>query len=159
MSRSKQKGTSWETAICRYLAEHGFPHVERRTLSGPQDRGDIAGVPGWVIEAKNCASMALSGWIDEATAEQANAGADFAAVWHHRRGKSSPGDAYVTMTGATFTRLIRQAGYGASLANEVTHLVLPGGAVMDCCGRTPWELPRTDCMTTDRALVTCPGGK
>jgi hypothetical protein len=120
MSRSKQKGTAWETAICRYLAEHGFPWVERRTLSGPQDRGDIAGVPGWVIEAKNCASMALSGWIDEAIAEQANAGADYAAVWHHRRGRSSPGDGYVTMTGATFARLIRQAGYGDPPAGERT---------------------------------------
>lgn len=112
MSRSKQKGTAWETAICRYLAEHGFPHVERRALTGSQDRGDVAGVPGWVLEAKNCARDALGAWIDEALAEQANDGADYSAVWHHRKGKASPADGYVTMSGAMFVRLIRQAGYG-----------------------------------------------
>lgn len=115
MSRSKQKGTKWESAIVDYLAEHGFPHVERRALTGSQDRGDIAGVVGWVLEAKNHARDALSAWIDEALVEQANAGADYAAVWHHRRGKASPADGYVTMTGATFVRLIRQAGYGTPL--------------------------------------------
>lgn len=112
MSRSKQKGTAWETAIVRYLTEHGFPHTERRALTGSQDRGDIAGVPGWVLEAKNCGRDALGGWIDEALTEQANDGADYCAVWHHRRGKAGPGDGFVTMTGATFVRLIRQAGYG-----------------------------------------------
>lgn len=112
MSRSKQKGTAWETAVVRYLTGHGFPHAERRALTGSQDRGDIAGVPGWVLEAKNCARDALSGWIDEALVEQANDGADYSAVWHHRRGKADPGDGFVTMTGAAFTRLIRQAGYG-----------------------------------------------
>jgi len=112
VSRSKDKGTRWESAIVDYLTEHGFPHAERRALTGSQDRGDIAGVPGWVLEAKNCARDALGGWIDEATTEQANDGADYAAVWHHRRGKASPADGFVTMTGASFLRLIRQAGYG-----------------------------------------------
>jgi len=51
-------------------------------------------------------------WMDEAIAEQANGGADYAVVWHHRRGKASPGDGFVTMTGAAWVRLIRQAGYG-----------------------------------------------
>ena len=32
----KKRGTAWETAICRLLAEHGFPHVERRALTGNQ---------------------------------------------------------------------------------------------------------------------------
>lgn len=115
MSRSKDKGTRWESAIVDYLAGHGFPWAERRALTGSQDRGDIAGVPAWVVEAKNHATLNLAGWVDEATTEQANAGADYACVWHHRRGKASPGDGYVTMTGATFVRLIRQAGYGEPL--------------------------------------------
>lgn len=112
MSRSKQKGTRFESAIVDYLTEHGFPYAERRTLSGSQDRGDIAGVPGWVLEAKNCSAASLGAWIDVATTEQANAGAAYSAVWHHRRGKSSPGDGFVTMTGAAFTRLLCEAGYG-----------------------------------------------
>lgn len=112
VSRSKAKGTKWESAIVDYLSEHGFPYAERRALSGTQDRGDVAGVPGWVLEAKNCSTASLGVWMDEAIVEQGNAGADYTAVWHHRRGKSSPADGYVTMTGAQFVRLIRQAGYG-----------------------------------------------
>jgi hypothetical protein len=116
VSRSKRRGTAWETAICRLLAAAGFPHVERRALNGSTDRGDIAGIPGWVIEAKNCQRTELAGWVDEAAVEQANDGAEFSAVWHHRRGKASPGDGFVTMTGATFMRLLRQAGYGDPLS-------------------------------------------
>lgn len=117
MSTSKQKGTAWESAIIRHLAAEGFPHAERRALKGTSDRGDIAGIPGVVIEAKNCRSTDLAGWVDEAMIEQANDGADYSAVWHHRRGKASPADGYVTMTGATFTRLLRQAGYGEPLTD------------------------------------------
>lgn len=120
MSRSKAKGTRWESAIVDYLAEHGFPHAERRALSGTQDRGDIAGVPGVVLEAKNCSTAALAGWLDEMTAEVANDGADYGAVWHHRRGKASPADGYVTMTGAMFVRLLRQAGYGEPLEDAAS---------------------------------------
>lgn len=29
--------------------------------------------------------------------------------------------------------------------------------VTPCCGRTPFELPASDQMTTDPRLVTCPG--
>lgn len=112
MSRSKAKGTRFESAIVAYLTEHGFPHAERRALSGTQDRGDIAGIPSWVLEAKNCSATSLGVWMDEALTEQANDGADYSAVWHHRRGKASPADGFVTMTGSQFVRLIRQAGYG-----------------------------------------------
>lgn len=116
MNRSKTKGTAWESAICRYLATQGFPAVERRALAGTADRGDIAGVVGWVIEAKNCKTMALAQWLDEAAIEQANDAADFSAVWHHRRGKAAPEDGYVTMSGAAFVRLLRVAGFGTPAA-------------------------------------------
>lgn len=161
MGKSKDKGTLWETAICRYLAEHGFPHVERRALTGSHDRGDISGILSWVIEAKNCSTASLGVWMDEALTEQAHDGADYAAVWHHRRGKASPADGYVTMTGAQFTRLIRQAGYGTPESRDAgtVHLVYSGAGMMACCGRTPWELPGTDRMTADRLEATCQGAE
>jgi hypothetical protein len=37
-------------------------------------------------------------------------------VWFKRRGKASAGDAYVLMDGATFARLLREAGYGDGAA-------------------------------------------
>jgi hypothetical protein len=107
MSASKEKGTAWETAIVRYLKDSGFPLAERRALAGTSDRGDIANLPV-VVEAKNCRRDELPGWVDEATSEAVNAGVDVGVVWHHRRGKSSPGEGFVTMSGAAFVRLLRE---------------------------------------------------
>ena len=61
--------------MCEYLSAHGHPYAERRAMSGSRDRGDIAGVPGWVLECKAHASIDLASAVDEATTEQANDGA------------------------------------------------------------------------------------
>lgn len=111
MSASKAKGTAWESAICRYLTAEGFPAVERRALSGVNDKGDISGLPV-VVEAKNCKTTTLAAWVDEATVEAANAGVAVGVVWHHRRGKAGPGDGFVTMSGAAFVELLRAVDRG-----------------------------------------------
>lgn len=113
MSASKRKGTAWESAIVDYLRANGAPHAERRALAGARDRGDIAGIPGVVVEAKSAARVELAAWLDEAEAERANDHADLAVVWHKRRGKTSPGAGFVTMSGDTLMRLLSAAGYVA----------------------------------------------
>lgn len=109
MSTSKKKGTAAETAIVNYLRSAGFAQAERRALNGTADRGDIAGIPGAVIEVKNCARTELAAWIEEAETEARNDGAPFAAVWHKRRGKGNPADWFVTLSGARFAHLLREA--------------------------------------------------
>jgi hypothetical protein len=111
VSAAKRKGTSFETAIVEYLKTNGVPYAERRTLGGTKDRGDIAGIPGIIIEAKNCKTLDLAGWVTEAETERSNDGADYGAVWAKRRGKSSAGDGYVILTGEAFVRLLRDARY------------------------------------------------
>ena len=111
MSRARAKGTAWESAIVAYLRGSGFPLAERRALAGVADKGDVSGVPA-VIEAKNCRRDELAAWVDEATSEAVNAGVDVGVVWHHRRGKASPGEGFVTMSGATFVRLLREVRRG-----------------------------------------------
>jgi len=91
MSRSKQKGTAWETAVVAYLREAlADERIERRTLSGSHDRGDVAGVTCWqqrvVIEAKNCARQEMAEWLREAEAERANDDALAGIVVSKRRG-------------------------------------------------------------------------
>lgn len=108
MNRSKAKGTSAETAVVRFLRTIGFTHAERRTLNGTHDRGDIAGLPGIVIEVKNCARQELAAWIAEAERERDNDGASLGVVWHKRRGKSDPRDWFVTMSGLQFAYLLRE---------------------------------------------------
>jgi hypothetical protein len=111
MSASKAKGTAWESAVVDYLRANGVPHAERRAQSGTHDRGDIAGLVGVVLECKSAARVELAAWVDEAETERANDGADVAAVWIKRRGRTSPGAGFVTMTGDTLLKLLAAAGY------------------------------------------------
>lgn len=106
MSKQKQKGTAAETAVVRYLQCNGYPDVERRTMSGIHDKGDIAGLRSVVIEVKDHSRMDLAGWVAEAETERVNAGATHCAVWHKRRGKSNPVDWYVTLTGHQYLLLL-----------------------------------------------------
>lgn len=112
MSKSKAKGTSWETEIVNYLNDTYWPHAERRTLSGIHDKGDINLHPQVVVEAKNHGTLKLAQWLVEAEKERLNAGADVGVVWAKRRGKASAGDAYVVMTGEQFIELLKRSGLG-----------------------------------------------
>ena len=73
MSKAKQKGTLAETAVADYLRQT-FPAVERRVLSGINDKGDIAGVPFAVVEVKNQRSYKIHEWMKETETERLNAG-------------------------------------------------------------------------------------
>jgi hypothetical protein len=104
----KRLGTAAEVAVVRYL-RHFWPDVERRALAGINDRGDIAGLTGLVVEVKNHRALDLAGWVGEAQRESAGC-PDLGVVWHKRRGKGSPADWYVTMDGATFVALLKETG-------------------------------------------------
>lgn len=110
LSKNKAKGTTAETAVVNYLNSIGIVAV-RNPPQGAKDKGDIniIGVPV-VIEVKNCARMELSEWIKEAIDEKGNAKAEVGVVWHKKRGKSNPGDWYVTMTGDDFALLLLRSG-------------------------------------------------
>jgi len=97
VNRSKAKGSLFERQVVEYLQANGFPHAERRVTQGSQDRGDVAGVNHWVLEIKNHARMELADWVDQSIAEAINAGGQYSAVVHKRRGRPA-GGAYVTMT-------------------------------------------------------------
>lgn len=143
MSRSKAKGTAAETAVVRFLQAAGFAQAERRTLNGAQDRGDIAGIPGVVIEVKNHARDQLPAWVAEAALERDNDNATLGVVWHKRRGKSSPGDWFVTMSGDQFAQLLReQQGLPAPAAES---------SLRCTCGETACESELCDCDS-----VPCP---
>lgn len=111
VSKSKQKGTAAETAVVNWLKERGRKHVERRSLNGVNDRGDIAGIPGVVLEVKNHARMTLSEWVDEMLVEVANDKADTGVVIHKRKGTTNVGKWYATMTVEQWEGLVKNAGY------------------------------------------------
>ena len=74
MSAAKEKGTKAETAVVNYLNQW-WPKAERRALSGNKDRGDVAGIPGVVVEVKAAARLELAKWQRQTLDEQENAGA------------------------------------------------------------------------------------
>lgn len=76
MSKSRAVGTQAETAVVRYL-QNWWPAAERRALSGNKDRGDVAGMPGVVIEVKAAKKLELAAWRRETEVERVNAGATY----------------------------------------------------------------------------------
>lgn len=80
-NRSKQKGTSWETAVAEYLSSKGFS-CERRALSGNMDKGDILiySNPRFVVECKAEKSFDLSSYCSELAVEVENAGGNVGIV-------------------------------------------------------------------------------
>lgn len=113
MSASKQKGTAAETAVVKYLQDHGFPYAERRALHGTNDKGDITGCGPIVLEIKNHKTLDLSGWIKELEQEIANAKAKTGSVIAKKRGTTNVGDWYAILPTKILIELLIEAGYGA----------------------------------------------
>jgi hypothetical protein len=74
-TKSKAKGTAAEREVVRYL-QNWWPAAERRALSGNKDKGDVAGIPGVVVEVKAAATQLIGPWQGETLREMENASAD-----------------------------------------------------------------------------------
>lgn len=110
MSKQRAKGTAAETAVVRYLRDHGFPQAERRALHGTADKGDITGIGPIVLEVKNHKQLDLAGWIKELETEISNAAADTGAVIAKKRGTTDPGEWYAILPVARLVELLRVRG-------------------------------------------------
>jgi hypothetical protein len=110
MSRSKAKGTWWETACVNWLSER-IAGVRRKVLAGATDKGDVTwGSEPIVIECKNVVTLSVPAWIREAETEATNNGSAYGVVMYKVRGKGQVADAVVAMSPETFVRLIKEAG-------------------------------------------------
>lgn len=84
MSYAKQKGTTFETSLVKYLIDCGFSDARRITLHGGKDEGDIqlgeVNNPRFVIEAKNYGKdynyKMIEDFVQEAHTEYRNAHKD-----------------------------------------------------------------------------------
>ena len=94
MNRSKDIGTRAETAATRFAQDHGFPHADRLTMRGAQDRGDVGLCPGVIVEvkggdaARNATDLTIDRWLDETYREREHAGAAVAFLVVQRGGVS-----------------------------------------------------------------------
>lgn len=106
MSKSKDKGTRWETEVVNYLNEAGF-NCERRALQGALDKGDILGIPAWTLECKNEQRIDLARYMSEVNAETVNARTPYGAAIVKRRNKGVA-EGYVVMPLFQFRKLLQE---------------------------------------------------
>ena len=115
MSKSKQKGTSAESAFVKNeRVLESFPNVERRALSGVNDMGDVSGAVGLVFEIKNHKTYKFPEWLKETEVERVNAKADYGilVVKPNGVGLGSAQDWWAVMPVGAMFDLLRDAGYG-----------------------------------------------
>lgn len=83
MNRSKQIGTSAETAVVQYARLNGFGNAERRALHGTMDLGDVLMSPGFIVEVKGgqlaeqLHYVDMVRWVEELRTEQENSSTVF----------------------------------------------------------------------------------
>ena len=121
MSKSKQKGTAWETECVRYLQSYTKHEFMRLPLTGTKDVGDIRclDLPEFVFECKNRkdALSSLSEIMKETEQERINADAKFGAALVKRRNFGT-GGAYVVMELHSFAHLSKERIHGGSNQTE-----------------------------------------
>lgn len=113
VNKSKNKGTSGESALVNYLRGRGQTAVERRALTGANDKGDIAWLPWLAVEVKAARTPDYGTWLREAEAERANCQAEIGIVVHkpHGTGLTNQGKWRVVMELDTFMTLLDRGGW------------------------------------------------
>jgi len=115
---SKRKGSAWELAIAKYLVLQGWTRAERRIAGSNLDKGDINGIDGCTIEAKNEKRINLSGYLKELEVEMYNAKADTGVVMVKKTGTTDVGESYAVMPVKIWVSLMKEAGYGPKTRNK-----------------------------------------
>ena len=96
-SPQKRKGSAAELAVAKWLRKLGWIHAERSRAGWQDDRGDIDGMPGVVVEVKNEKKIDIPGYLRELEVEMENAKAWTGTVIIKRRGSTNVDDWYAVM--------------------------------------------------------------
>ena len=108
---AKAAGQRFESLVAAYLNRHVDDRIERRRMSGANDRGDISGLRHMggriFVECKDYGGQLKPGpWVEEAEVERLNDSAGVGIVVAKRRGTTAPGDQFVLMTLADLVALL-----------------------------------------------------
>ena len=105
-SPQKRKGSAAELAVAKWLNRLGWTQAERSRAGWTDDRGDIDGMPGVVIEVKNCKTLSIPAWLRELEVEMKNAKAWTGTVIAKRKGSTDPADWYAIMPASVWAELL-----------------------------------------------------
>lgn len=104
---NKRKGNRAELLVAKWLRSLGWVNAERSRAGWTDDRGDIDGLPGVVIEVKAEKKIDLPGYIRELENEIGNARAWTGTVIVKRRGSENVDDWYAVMPAKLWGELLR----------------------------------------------------
>ena len=105
-SPQKRKGSAAELAVAKWLNRLGWTQAERSRAGWTDDRGDIDGMPGVVIEVKNCKTLSIPAWLRELEVEMKNAKAWTGTVIAKRKGSTDVNDWYAIMPASVWAELL-----------------------------------------------------
>lgn len=113
---NRRNGAEWEEKVSLWLAAQLNHPIERRKTNGVLDRGDLAGIRGWIGECKSHAGWEPS-WLEEAAREAVNDAARTCVptrgfVFKRRRGKPDPADGVILLSPEVFVSLLIEARGG-----------------------------------------------
>ncbi|MEX6430975.1 MAG: hypothetical protein ACYCWN_09780 [Ferrimicrobium sp.] len=117
---AKAAGRSLEVALVEALNLHNL-QATRLGRQGAHDKGDVTAlrVPDHVFEAKNCRTLALTTWWQEAVRERENAQASYGWIVHKRHGVADPSEQWATTTTGQLAKLLFEI---ATLRETVSRL-------------------------------------
>lgn len=109
MSRNKQRGTAWESALVGYLNSRGL-RTYRPAQAGAKDTGDIHGVPHFAVQAKDWRDVtgAVREGTDGVETQRMNLGARF-GVNFVKRARKPVEHSYAVMRMDRFVDLLEMA--------------------------------------------------
>lgn len=105
-SPQKRKGNSAELAVACWLKDWGWLNAERSRSGWHDDRGDIDGLPGVVIEVKNEKRIDIPGYLAELEVEMDNADAWTGTCIVKRRGSTDVDNWYAIMPAHVWAELM-----------------------------------------------------
>ena len=112
---NKRRGDTYERTVISALHVLGWPYAERTRAGYERDRGDVAGMPGLVVQCKNVKTPRWVEWLTDLADQVRNARADHGVLFFKRPGNTDPRYDLAVMYVEDWARLTRKAGYGSPL--------------------------------------------
>mgnify|MGYP004453944351 FL=1 len=104
----KAKGRDAENLVVEFLKDQGLRAACRVRGMGIRDRGDIGGIPGWMIEVKNEAKRSDSLYMAEVERQVENSQEPFGCCIIKRRGTRDVGEWYAEMPVWMLAKIIEE---------------------------------------------------
>lgn len=96
-STAKAKGRETENSFVQWMWDRWNRVVERRRLTGAQDKGDISGWPDVCVEVKSGAKVSIAKWLSELEDEMKNSESRYGFVAVRPPGNPHPDGWYAVM--------------------------------------------------------------